>query len=55
LYISGNEKLESVVKKFESRIKKETLSLNVAYNVDRKYNKCDINGEELNIAVEVVE
>ncbi|MCI1944927.1 isoleucine--tRNA ligase [Clostridium luticellarii] len=55
LYISGNEKLESVVKKFESRIKKETLSLNVAYNVDRKYNKCDINGEELNISVEVVE
>jgi isoleucyl-tRNA synthetase len=54
LYISGNDKLETVVKKFENRIKKETLSLNIIYNADRKYNKCNINGKELDIAVELV-
>ncbi|NLU08865.1 isoleucine--tRNA ligase [uncultured Clostridium sp.] len=53
LYVSGSGKLEAVVKKFESRIKKETLSLNIVYNTDKKYSECDINGEKFNIAMEV--
>lgn len=52
LYISGNEKLEEVIRKFEDHIKKETLSLEVAYDLDKKYNEFKINGEELKIAVE---
>ncbi|AGY76503.1 isoleucine--tRNA ligase [Clostridium autoethanogenum] len=54
LYISGNEKLEAVVKKFDERIKKETLSMDVIYNANREYNNCNINGEKLDIAMEVV-
>ena len=54
LYVSGNEKLEAVVKKFDERIKKETLSMDVIYNANREYNNCNINGEKLDIAVEVV-
>ncbi|MBV7272721.1 isoleucine--tRNA ligase [Clostridiaceae bacterium UIB06] len=54
LYVSGNEALEFVVKKHEDTIKKETLAVEVMYNSDRQYNECKINGEDFNIAVEVV-
>jgi isoleucyl-tRNA synthetase len=54
LYVSGNELLESVVKKHEEAIKKETLTVEVIYNTNREYNQCKINGEDFNIAVEVV-
>ena len=54
LYVSGNEILEKVIKDNEETIKKETLSLDVIIreNMERaeEYN---INGEKLNIAVEV--
>ena len=54
LYVSDNEKLEGVVKKFEAQIKKETLAVEVVYNENREYSSCNINGEKLNIAVEVL-
>ncbi|MBU3210376.1 isoleucine--tRNA ligase [Clostridium algidicarnis] len=51
LYVSNNEKLLLVVKKFEDVIKKETLSQKVIYNEEANYNTFNINGEELDIAV----
>lgn len=54
LYVSGNEMIENIVKKFENNIKKETLSVNVFYNEQIQYTECNINGEKLNMAVEVV-
>jgi len=54
LYVSGNDMLESIVKKFEDTIKKETLSETVIYNKVREYKEVKINGEILKIAVEVI-
>lgn len=54
LYVSGNEMLENVIKKFEDTVKKETLTVDVIYNADREYNNSKINGEDFDIAVEVV-
>lgn len=54
LYVSGNEMLETVVRKFEDYIKKETLAVDVVYNAEREYNECSINGVSFNLAVEVV-
>ncbi|MCT8975733.1 isoleucine--tRNA ligase [Clostridium sp. CX1] len=54
LYVSGNEGLENVVKKHEEAVKKETLTVGIIYNAEKEYAKCKINGEEFNIAVEVV-
>lgn len=53
LYVSGNELLEKVIKKFESHIMKETLSVEVVYNADKNYNETNINGEKLLLLVEV--
>ncbi len=53
LYIAGNEKLEELVKKNEEDIKKETLSLDVNYNVaNKEYTEVSINDEKLQITVE---
>ena len=55
LYVSGNEELEKVVKKYEDIIKHDTLAKNVLYNKENKeYVETPINGEKLNIFVEVV-
>ncbi|MCM8710684.1 isoleucine--tRNA ligase [Clostridium sp. SYSU_GA19001] len=54
LYVSGNESLEKVVKKFESHIMRETLAADVVYNAEKEYNEANINGEKLGLAVEVV-
>jgi len=54
LSVSGNEYLESIVKKFEDIIKKETLAVEVNYDDNRDYTECKINGENFKIAVEVV-
>ena len=54
LYVSGNNNLEAVVKKFENYIKKQTLAAYVIYDSEREYTSCSINGEDLNIAVEVL-
>lgn len=54
LFIEGNSMLEGVVKKFEDYIQRETLSVSVEYGLQREYTECNINGEKLNISVEVV-
>ncbi len=53
LYVSDNEKIEKIIKKFEDTIKHDTLALKISYDENRKdYIECNINGEKLNIAVE---
>ncbi len=55
LYVSGNEKIEVVIHKYEEEIKRETLALEVIYNSEREdYSDTNINGEHINVAVEVV-
>ncbi|ERI94892.1 isoleucine--tRNA ligase [Clostridiales bacterium oral taxon 876 str. F0540] len=54
LYVTGNKMLEDVVEKFENHIMKETLAIEVVYNAAREYSEANINGEKLNLAVEVV-
>ncbi|ADL50129.1 isoleucine--tRNA ligase [Clostridium cellulovorans] len=54
LYVANNSMLEEIVKKFASDIMKETLTVNIFYGEAREYVNNKINGEELNIAVEVV-
>ena len=55
LYVSENEMLEELVKKFESEIKKETLTENIVFNTQRDtYTEVSINGEKLMLDVEVV-
>ena len=52
---ADNEMLEAVVKKFEEQIKKDTLADNIFYNETRSsYTETSINGEKLNLDVEVV-
>lgn len=54
LYVSGDDYLEGVVKKFEEQIKKETLSTTVFYNEDALYSDYKINGRDFKISVERV-
>jgi len=54
LYLSGNEMLEGIAKKYEDTIKKETLTVEIIYNQEQVYTDCTINGQSLKIAVEVV-
>ena len=55
LYVSENEMLEELIKKFEEEMKKETLTENVVFNAKRDtYTEVSINGEKLMLDVEVV-
>ena len=55
LYVSENENLEKVIKKYEEIIKKDTLANNIFYNEkEREYTDTNINGENLKIGVEVI-
>ena len=55
LYVSENENLENVIKKYEDIIKKDTLANNIFYNEKgREYVDTNINGEKLKISVEVI-
>ena len=54
LYVSGNEMLEGVIKKFADTIKKETLTQEIVFNGDYDYTETVINGEKLNMTVEIV-
>ena len=55
LYVAENEMLEKLVKKFETDIKKETLTEKVLFNSKRDtYTEVSINGEKLLLDVEVV-
>jgi isoleucyl-tRNA synthetase len=54
LYVANNEMLEAVVKKFEDVIKRETLTVDIVFNSEKDYVETNINGEKLDLAVEVV-
>ena len=55
LYVSGNSMLEEIIKKNEELIKHDTLAVKVIYEENRNsYTETNINGETLNIDVEVV-
>ena len=55
LYVSGNEMLENIIKKFEKTIKHDTLAKEIIYGKERKtYTESKINGETLDIDVEVI-
>ena len=55
LYVSGNEMLENVIKQNAELIKHDTLAEKIVYDADRAdYTDTNINGENLNIDVEVV-
>lgn len=54
LYVSGNEMLENIIRKFEASIKSETLSVAVEYEQEKEYTDLKINGEDFKIAVEVI-
>ena len=55
LYVSGNEMLENVVKKYEDTIKHDTLAKNIYYNeANKQYVDTPINGENLKVFVELV-
>ena len=54
LYVAGNEMLEKVIKENEKLIKHDTLAVEVVYDKEREtYTETNINGEKLNIDVEV--
>jgi isoleucyl-tRNA synthetase len=54
LYISGNDMLEAIINKFADVIKKETLTEDISVNEKVDYVETVINGEKLNMTVEVV-
>lgn len=54
LYVADNEMLLDVIKKFADVIKKETLTQEVVYSEEANYTETVINGEKLNMTVEVI-
>ena len=54
LYVADNDMLLAVIKKFEDVIKKETLTQEVVFNGEAAYTEVTINGEKLNMTVEVI-
>ena len=56
LYVSGNSKIEDIVRKYEGTIKSETLTLTVVYGDEAHngYTEVNINGEVLKLDTEVV-
>ena len=54
LYVSGNQMLENIIKENEETIKKETLTLEIINRESQQHcTECNINGEKVNIGVEV--
>ena len=55
LYISENEMLENIIKKYANQISKDTLAEEIIYNEkDVDYIETSINGEKLLLAVKVI-
>lgn len=54
LFAAHNEMLQAVIEKFADIIKRETLTLEIVYGAEREYTETNINGEKLDLAVEVV-
>ena len=46
--------LIDIIKKFAEVIKKETLTQEIVYNEEANYTETVINGEKLNMTVEVI-
>ena len=54
LYVSGNKMLEDVIEKNKDVIKKETLTIDLIVRENMEHcTECNINGEKLDIGVEV--
>ena len=51
LYVSDNDMLIDVIKKFEDTIKNDTLTVNINYNEESDYKEFTINGESLKMNV----
>ncbi len=55
IYVSENENVENIIKKFEETIKHDTLADNIFYGEAREnYVETPINGEKINLDVEVI-
>ena len=54
LYVADNDMLINVIKKFEDTIKKETLTEEVVYSSEADYTEVTVNGEKVNMTVEVI-
>ncbi|WBW98309.1 isoleucine--tRNA ligase [Oceanirhabdus sp. W0125-5] len=54
LFVAGNEELNCIIKKFEDTIQKETLSVEIVFDAEKDYKEQKINGQLLQMAVEVV-
>lgn len=54
LYAAGNDMLQKVIDDFSIVIKNETLAVNIVYGAERSYENFSINGEKLDLSVEVV-
>ena len=55
LYVANNKMLQEIIQKNEELIKHDTLATNVVYDQNRtNYTKTNINGETLDVDVEVI-
>ena len=55
IYISADKKITDLFKKFEDKIKHNTLAKNVVYNSDEKdYKEIEINKNEVKIKLEKI-
>lgn len=54
LFISDNDMLIGVINKYSDVIKRETLTQEIAVNEKADYTETIINGEKLNMTVEVI-
>ena len=55
LFVSENETVESIVRKFEDTIKHDTLADEIIYNAPKEnYEEISINGEKTMISVEII-
>ena len=55
IYVSENENVEKVIKKYEDIIKHDTLAISILYNEERNdYVDININGENVKIIVEKI-
>ncbi|MDY4078739.1 MAG: isoleucine--tRNA ligase [Clostridium sp.] len=53
LYVADNDMLISVIEKFKDTIKKDTLTVEIISGAEREYTETIINGEKLNLDVEI--
>ncbi len=52
IYVSNNNIIEGIIKKYEDYIKGETLAEEVFYGEEKEYAEVNINGEKMNILLE---